>query len=57
MPYSSISEVPDYIKKLGSKLATAWMKAFNAAHKQYGTEAQAFKVANAMLKKMKAKQS
>jgi len=53
MPYNKISELPPAVQKLPKKLQEAWMKAFNAAFKQYGNEEQAFKVAYSVISKMR----
>jgi cation transport regulator ChaB len=53
MPYASNADLPDYIRKLSPRLQDVWRGAFNAAFKRYGTESQAFAVANSVLKKMK----
>ncbi len=53
MPYTSNAELPSAVKKLATKLQTAFRKAFNAALKQYGNETSAFKVAWAQVNKMR----
>lgn len=45
MPYSKDSDLPDAVKKLSPEKRKRWMAAFNAAHKQYGTDEKAFAVA------------
>lgn len=46
MPYTSNDELPDSIKNhLPEHAQSIFRKTFNNAHKEYGTEAQAFKVA------------
>ncbi len=45
MPYSSISELPSAVKKLPEAKQKKFLASFNAAHKEYGSEEQAFKVA------------
>jgi len=53
MPYNKVSELPPAVQKLPKKLQEAWMKAFNAAFKQYGNDEQAFKVAWSTISKMR----
>ncbi len=48
MPYTKLSELPDYIQKKPKKLQERWLAAFNAAYSK--GEAYAFKVANAAIK-------
>lgn len=45
MPYSSIKELPDAVKKLPKKAQRAFKSAFNSAVKQGKSEQQAFKIA------------
>jgi len=56
MPYSGPDDqnLPDGVKKLDAKLRDAWVKAFNAAFKQYdGDEGKAFAVAWAAVNRMR----
>lgn len=53
MPYASNSELPDNVKKMSAAKQTAFRKAFNAAHKEYGKEDAAFKVAYSAASKIK----
>ena len=38
MPYESLRDLPESVKKLSKELQEAWMKAFNAAYEQYENE-------------------
>ena len=52
MPYSKNSELPENIRHvLPQKAQTLFRKVFNSAHKLYGDEVRAFKVAWAAVKK------
>lgn len=54
MPYSSKADLPDSVKELPDKLQEAFLKAFNAAYKQYdGDEEKAFATAWSVVNKMK----
>lgn len=64
MPYKGVSDpnLPDYAKKLSSRLKKIWISSYNSAYKNYDAskhgdskEAYAFKVANAAVKKAKSK--
>jgi len=50
MPYSTIAQLPPYIKKLPKSVQHAWMSVFNASFKKYGEE-RAFAIANGWVKK------
>jgi len=51
MPYVSNNDLPDNVKKhLPDHAQTIYREAFNNAHKQYGTEEQAARVAWAAVK-------
>lgn len=51
MPYTANADLPDSVKdNLPEHAQTIFRKAFNAAHKEYGNEEQAFKVAWAAVK-------
>ena len=51
MPYSSVAELPSYVRKLAPKKQKQWMAAFNAAFKEYkGDEQKAFGTASAAIK-------
>lgn len=53
MPYDKLSDLPDAVKKLPSAAQEGWMKAYNAAHKQYnGDEGKAAAVAWSAVQKM-----
>lgn len=51
MPYNSLSELPEAVKKLPKHAQEIWMKAFNSAYEQYQDESKAFAVAWAAVKK------
>lgn len=54
MPYSSTDDLPDNVKELPKDLQEAFLKAFNAAYKQYdGDEEKAFATAWSVVNKMK----
>lgn len=50
MPYTKISQLPAYIRKLPEFVQKSWMKVFNASFSQYG-ESKAFAIANSWVKK------
>lgn len=45
MPYKSVAELPDAVKKLSEKKQKQFLAAFNSAHSKYGDEKTAFQVA------------
>lgn len=51
MPYSSVKDLPGYVKKYSTKVARQWMHVFNTVHSKTNSEARAFKAANSVLKK------
>jgi cation transport regulator ChaB len=53
MPYATNATLPPAVKKLSTRLQSAWRKAFNAAFSQYGEESTAFKVAWSQVNKMR----
>jgi uncharacterized protein YdaT len=54
MPYSSINDLPDHVKKLKSKKKKRqWLAVWNAVYQQTGSESRAFAAANSKLKDMK----
>ena len=55
MPYSSVSEVPGYVKKYSSKVARQWRHVFNTVYSTTNSEQRAFKAANSVLKKQVVK--
>jgi len=53
MPYKTNQDLPQRVKNnLPVGAQTVFRKAFNNAHKQYGSEQRAFKVAWAAVKKV-----
>src|SRR6267154_785316 len=50
MPYSSVADLPGYVRKLSAKKQKQWMAVFNSAHKQYKDEGKAFAAASASVK-------
>lgn len=50
MPYHSIDEVPDWVRKRGSKAAKQWMAVFNKVHRESGSEDEAFRAAGGAIK-------
>lgn len=55
MPYSSLKDLPSWVKKYPVHLQRIWFRVFNSAYAQYKNEATAFKVANSAVSKYKAK--
>jgi len=51
MPYKSVDELPDPVKKLGAEAQKMWLKVFNSAAKQYGDESRWFATAWAAVNK------
>jgi cation transport regulator ChaB len=51
MPYSSVSQLPKYVKKYSPKVKRQWMHVFNTVFKKTKSEARAFKAANSVLRK------
>ena len=51
MPYSSVNELPEYVKKYTEKVQRQWMHVFNTVYQKTGSESRAFKAANSVLKK------
>ena len=51
MPYSSVKELPAYVKKYSAKVARQWMHVFNSTYAKTNSEARAFRAANSVLKK------
>lgn len=52
MPYSSIDDLPDSVKdNLPHHAQEIFKEAFNSAHKQYGEEERAFRIAWSAVKK------
>jgi len=50
MPYSSIKELPEYVKKYSEVIQRQWLHVFNSEYDKVG-EVRAFKAANSVLKK------
>lgn len=48
MPYSSTSDLPDYVKKYSAKRQRQWRAVFNSTHKRTGSEKRAFQAANSV---------
>jgi len=57
MPYSSVKEVPSYVKKYSPKTARQWMHVFNSTYTATNSEARAMKAANSVLKKRVVKET
>jgi cation transport regulator len=51
MPYTTQRDLPDAVKALPAHARKIWMRAFNAASKQYDKEEQAFRVAWSAIQK------
>ena len=57
MPYSTVDDLPQHIKKYGVKTARQWMHVFNTVYSTTNNEARAFRAANSTLKKRVNKDS
>lgn len=53
MPYSSINEIPDHVKKHPKKTQRRWLSIFNSVYRQTKSESRAFRAANSILKPKK----
>jgi len=51
MPYSSVSEIPEYVKKYAVKVQSQWRHVFNTVYSTTNSESRAMKAANSVLKK------
>ncbi len=51
MPYSSVKDVPEYVKKYSPVIQRQWMHVFNSVYKRTSSERRAFMAANSVLKK------
>lgn len=51
MPYSNISEVPNYVKKYAPIVQRQWMHVFNSVYMKTKDEKRAMMGANSILKK------
>lgn len=51
MPYKSIDELPDPVKKLAPEAQKMWLKVFNSAAEQYDDESRWFSTAWAAVNK------
>ena len=52
MPYSSIKDLPEHVKKYSKVVQRQWLYVFNSVYEQTGgDEGRAFKAANSVLKK------
>lgn len=51
MPYTSVNELPEHVKKYSDKVKRQWMYVFNSTFKKTDSEARAFQAANSVLKK------
>jgi len=58
MPYQTIEELPQYLKKYSTKVQSQWRKVFNSTYSKVlketsvkDAEARAFSAANSVLKK------
>lgn len=50
MPYSTVDELPKYVKKYSTKVKRQWMHVFNSVYTKTGSESRAFRAANSVLK-------
>ena len=55
MPYSSVSDIPDYVKRKikSKKKRRQWMHVFNSVYSATHNEGRAFAAANASIKRKK----
>lgn len=55
MPYSNVSEIPDYVRKKvkSAKKRRQWMHVFNSVYATTHDEGRAFAAANASIKRKK----
>ena len=51
MPYNTVKDLPENIKKYSPKLQRQWMHVFNTIYESANDEGRAFKGANSVLKK------
>ncbi len=51
MPYTSVADIPGYVKKYSGKIQRQWLHVFNSVYKKTGSEQRAFMGANSTLKK------
>lgn len=51
MPYSSVSQIPDYVKKYAPVVQRQWMHVFNTIYTKTNNEKRAMMGANSILKK------
>ena len=51
MPYSSVKELPAYLKKYSEKVKRQWLQVFNNVYAKTSSESRAFSAANSVLKK------
>lgn len=51
MPYSSVKDVPGYVKKYSPVIQRQWMHVFNSVYERTSSERRAFMAANSVLKK------
>lgn len=57
MPYDSMAMLPEAVKKLPEHAQEIWMKAFNSAHAEYGSDEKAFAIAWSAVEKAGYKNS
>ena len=51
MPYSSVKDIPAYVKKYSPKLQRQWLYVFNTVYAKENSDKRAFQAANSVLKK------
>jgi cytochrome oxidase Cu insertion factor (SCO1/SenC/PrrC family) len=51
MPYASVKDLPDYVKKYSPNIQRQWMHVWMTVYGETKEEVRAFKAANAVLKK------
>ena len=51
MPYKSVKEIPEYVKKYSVKIQRQWMHVFNSTYDRTKDEKRAFMASNSVLKK------
>jgi len=51
MPYSSVKDIPAYVKKYDAKIQRQWLHVFNTIYDKTNSEERAFRASNSILKK------
>jgi len=51
MPYASVKDLPQHIKKYPARVQRMWLAVWNSTYKKTSSEKRAFMAANSVLKK------